>query len=125
MDRGGIAMNDLRDIDKNYSEKIPMTIERLLRNVGIFLIVVGILGGLIGWFSIDHETYKNAKETFEELSTNEFAEAAYNTAKSMWISQVSMVLTSVFASVIGGLVLMGFGKIIELQKRMIEVLEKK
>ena len=118
-------MNDLRDIDKNYSEKIPMTIERLLRNVGIFLIVVGILGGLIGWFSIDHETYKNAKETFEELSTNEFAEAAYNTAKSMWISQVSMVLTSVFASVIGGLVLMGFGKIIELQKRMIEVLEKK
>lgn len=118
-------MNDLDDIDLNYSEKGKMTIEKALRFIGIFLIVGGILGGIIGWFSIDHESYQTAKEVYEDLYDNEFAAASYNTAKNIWLSEVSVVLTSLFASVIGGLVLMGFGKMIELQKRMIEVLDRK
>lgn len=92
--------------------------------VGIILIIAGVIGGIAGWNSIDHESYQSAKKIFEELYDNEFAEASYISAKTIWISQVSMVLFSAIGAIIGGLLLLGIAKMIELQTLIANVLAK-
>ncbi len=100
-----------------------MEVEKLLRYAGMFLIVAAILGGIIGWASIDTEAYDSAKEVYEELYDNEFAEASYNAAHTVFISQISILITSVIGTLIGGLLVLGFGKMIEIQKLTVETLK--
>jgi hypothetical protein len=92
-----------------------MQIDGLLFTVGIILILAGVIGGIAGWTSIDHESYQTAKEIYEDLYDNEIAEASYVSAKTIWISQVSLVLSSAIGAIIGGLLLLGIAKMIELQ----------
>lgn len=101
-----------------------MKIDGLLFTVGIILILAGVIGGIAGWTSIDHDSYKTAKEIYEKLYDNEIAEASYISAKTIWISQVSLVLSSAIGAIIGGLLLLGIAKMIELQTIMANVLSK-
>lgn len=103
---------------------MKMTIEKLLRNAGLFLIGVGLLAGTFGWGSVDFENYKTAKEVYEELSTNEVAEASYQAAKTIFISEISLVIGSAIGCLIGGLVLMGLGRMLENQSEILEALNK-
>lgn len=98
--------------------------ENIFKYVGIALIAIGVIGGVIGWVNIDREDYKNAKEVNEELYNNEFAEASYTTAKSIYLSNVSVVIVPTIVLIIGGLLIMGLGKMIELQVRITEKLEE-
>jgi hypothetical protein len=102
-----------------------MAIEKMLRYAGILLIVVGIFAGTFGWSTVDFDSYNMAKEVYEDISDNEFAEASYISAKNIFLSELSMVLSLFIGSIIGGLLLLGLGRMLENQSEILEALNKK
>ena len=99
-----------------------MNIEKSLYYCGMGLIVLGLLGGLIAYFNIDKESYDMAKEIYEELYDNQFAEAKYNASKTIYVNQLSSVLVTTLITCIGGLLTMGVSTLISNQKQMIQLL---
>jgi hypothetical protein len=87
-------------------------ISTLLTYAGWALIAIGIIGGIITYSNVDKESYETAKEVFDELYDNEFAEASYINAKQIYLAEISNVITIVFAGIISGLVLIGLGRVI-------------
>ncbi|MCA1027343.1 hypothetical protein LCM23_14690 [Cytobacillus kochii] len=92
--------------------------EKLFNVAGIAFIIVAIFGFIGGWNSIDHDTYDTAKEVYEELWDNEYAEASFNAAKSLWITEVYNLITVVSIILFGGFVLLGIGTIIKYQREI-------
>lgn len=101
-----------------------MNIEKSLYYCGVGLIILGLLGGLIAYFNIDKESYDMAKDIYEELYDNEFAEAEYNAAKTIYINQLSSVIVATLITCIGGLMIMGVSSLINNQKQMIQLLKE-
>ncbi|KZE67657.1 hypothetical protein AWM68_17950 [Fictibacillus phosphorivorans] len=87
-------------------------ISTLLTYAGWILISIGIIGGIITYSNVDKESYKTAKEVFDELYDNEFAEASYITAKQIYLSEISNVISITIGGIVSGLVLIGLGRII-------------
>ena len=101
-----------------------MGIEKVLHYCGVGLIILGLLGGLIAYFSIDKESYDTAKEIYDELYDNEFAEAEYITAKTIYVNQLSSVIVTTLITSIGGLLIMGISSLISNQNQMIRLLKE-
>jgi putative effector of murein hydrolase len=97
-----------------------MNVAGALKIVGIAFIIAGVIGVFLGFATVDYDSYKQAKDISEELYDNEFAEASYNTAKSLYLSELSIVITSVIGSFIGGLVLLGFSQMLSTQQAILE-----
>jgi hypothetical protein len=102
--------------------EIVMSIENLLRYAGLVLIALGLIAGTFGWSTVDFDSYKIAKEVYDDISDNEIAEASYNSAKTIFLSEISLVLGSAIGSIIGGLVLMGLGRLIDNQSDILKAL---
>ncbi|QNG60403.1 hypothetical protein H4O14_02430 [Bacillus sp. PAMC26568] len=100
-----------------------MRIEKWLHYAGITLIAIGIIAGLSGIATMDNESYKSAKQVYEELPDNEIAAATYNAAKNIRLREISFILASLLGSVIGGLVLMGLSKMIMIQDKISDKLD--
>ncbi|MGD6896110.1 hypothetical protein [Bacillus infantis] len=73
-----------------------MNVEGLLNKVGLVLIGIGLLGGFFGLISLEYDPL------FIEVP--------------VLISQLVTVLGAALGAVIGGLVLMGLAKMIEIQQ---------
>ena len=101
-----------------------MNIEKSLHYCGVGLIILGLLGGLIAYLNIDKESYDMAKDIYEELYDNEYAEAEYNAAKTIYINQLSSVIVATLITCIGGLMIMGVSSLINNQKQMIQLLKE-
>ncbi|HFK2719147.1 TPA: hypothetical protein ACG1DY_004996 [Escherichia coli] len=99
-------------------------IEKILKRIGITLMVLSVVGALIGLFSIDHDAYRSAKEIADELWDNTIAQEQYAAIRSAYLIELSMVIVSLFSGIIGGLILMGFGTLIHLQRETLYQSEK-
>jgi hypothetical protein len=101
-----------------------MTVEKALHIGGIILIGLGIFIGLFGWFSVDFETYREAKEWAGKVYADEEDKAIYQAAKTIWLSEVSNVLGGALGGIIFGLILMGLSKMITIQQYISDNLYK-
>lgn len=91
-------------------------IEKILTVVGVLLIFSGLISGIYSFSKIDSKAYENAKEIFDKLPDNDFAEAAYNTTHQIYISEITYAVTVLFGGIITGLLFIGFARVIELLK---------
>jgi hypothetical protein len=102
-----------------------MAIEKLLRWAGIFLICVGIFAGTFGWATVDFKSYNQIKDIYDDLGDNPLGEAGFTAARTIFLSEISLVLSFLVGGIISGLVLMGIGRMIENQSDILEALNKK
>lgn len=101
-----------------------MTVDKLLFGFGILLVIAGVIGGIINFSNVDFEGYKMAKEVADELYDNEYAQAELATASAMYNAQLSYAVYTLFGGIIGGLLLVGFGRLLELANERNELLRK-
>jgi len=85
-------------------------LEKVLKITGIILIILGAIGGIIILTNIDWDSYKIAKNVFDELYTNELAEAQYVVAKQVLFSQLSLAIGTMFSGVISGFLFLGLSE---------------
>jgi len=88
-------------------------LDKVLKVTGFILIILGAIGGTIILTNIDWDSYKIAKQVFDELYTNEFAEAKYIAAKQILFSQLSLAIGTVFSGVISGFLFLGLSEGLE------------
>lgn len=101
-----------------------MTIEKWLHNIGVSLIVLGLVSAFVGLFSLDsYSNYKDAKEVYDNISDNEYAVEQYIQARDIWMGQITLYVGSLFINIIAGLLLMGLGKMITLQEKIADNIE--
>ena len=93
--------------------------DQTLKGMGWIFIIIGIIGGGYVLSQIDYTSYKIASEVFSELSTNEFAEAKYVAAKTIFMSQLTFGISIIAGGIISGLSFLGFGTIIELLQKLV------
>jgi len=73
--------------------------------------------GFGGNLSID-DSLGDSVRSISLFSDEEVANATLAAARTVWLSQLSFVLGSLFAGIVGGLVLLGFSTHLELQERI-------
>jgi type II secretory pathway component PulF len=95
-----------------------MDIGNWLVKIGWIVVALGILFGLIFYGTIDKESYTQAKEIYEELDDNEFAKAEFVTEKTMYVAELTNAVIVLVGGIVGGLLIVGFGTLIESVNRM-------
>lgn len=91
-------------------------IDKILNGVGWVFMVGGFLLGVISYFGIDKEPYKNAKEAYESIPDNELAQASYQSALTIYNVQFTYAMSILFGGIVIGLLFIGFARVIELLK---------
>jgi uncharacterized membrane protein SpoIIM required for sporulation len=87
--------------------------EKVLNFIGFILIVGGIIGGIVAFNQVDFESYELAKEVADELFTNEIAQAQYQVAQTIYISQLSLAISVIFGGIVSGVFFLGFSELLK------------
>ncbi|MDW0113818.1 hypothetical protein QT711_11525 [Sporosarcina saromensis] len=95
-----------------------------LKFTGFFMILIGIVGGLINYNKIDTENYKMAQKVADELINNSVAQVNLASAEMVYSSQITIVILIVFLGIVGGLTLMGISKLLDLKELQIAEAKK-
>lgn len=101
-----------------------MNIGSLLTKIGWGVAVLGLLVGFIIYGNIDRESYNQAKEISEELYDNEIAQAELVAAKTVYTAELTNAFIVFVGGIIGGLLIVGFGTLIEQNARLLELTRK-
>lgn len=94
-----------------------MNIGNLLVKVGWGVAILGLLAGFIIYGNIDKESYTQSKEIYEELDDNEFAKAEFIAEKTIYTAELTNAIVVLVGGIIGGLLIVGFGTMIETMNR--------
>ncbi|MGY3718739.1 hypothetical protein ACWE42_24855 [Sutcliffiella cohnii] len=98
-------------------------IEKIMEISGFIIITIGVIGGLILFTQVDYESYSFAKEVADSLRSNTLAQAEYQAAATLYVSQISLSIGTLIGGVVVGLFLLGFARLIRLtedKKRLLE-----
>lgn len=90
-----------------------MRIETALHWVGVLFVVFGLLVGGIAYATIDREAYNEAKEEARASWAGETEKATYSSEKMLYDSDRDAALSILFGGILSGLLLIGFGTVIE------------
>lgn len=102
-----------------------MNIGSVLTKVGWGVLVFGLLAGFTIFGNIDREAYTQSKEIAEDLYDNEFAQAEYTAAKSIYTAELSNAIVVLVGGIVGGLLIVGFGTLIEQNARLLDATRKR
>jgi hypothetical protein len=92
--------------------------------IGWGVAILGLVTGFIIYGNIDKESYTQSKEIYEELDNNEFAKAEFIAEKTIYTAELTNAIVVLVGGFIGGLIIVGFGTLIEQNQKLLELTRK-